>query len=240
MLPILTYLYGMNALMAVATANLLSMLMKVASSWLHYKLGNIPLRRAMIVLGIMLPATFGASLLVTWLASVPAWQAITEKSINLLVVAAILFSLWLFIQRIFPPPLPADTAETPMSVRELLLRGSPPVWYWEQQGSAAGLWYCRCCCAMRRWISVRLSAPLFCHHPALRLFRYCLYAGRTHGCPSRVVAVCRFPAQYAADQNPAHADAGSRFSVCHADPYPVQRSDDDTESVLNRNHALCL
>ena len=31
-LPILTYLYGMNALMAVATANLLSMLMKVASS----------------------------------------------------------------------------------------------------------------------------------------------------------------------------------------------------------------
>lgn len=121
-LPILTYLYGMNALMAVATANLLSMLMKVASSWLHYKLGNIPLRRAMIVLGIMLPATFGASLLVTWLASVPAWQAITEKSINLLVVAAILFSLWLFIQRMFfPPPLPADTAETPMSVRELLL-----------------------------------------------------------------------------------------------------------------------
>ena len=100
-LPILTYLYGMNALMAVATANLLSMLMKVASSWLHYKLGNIPLRRAMIVLGIMLPATFGASLLVTWLASVPAWQAITEKSINLLVVAAILFSLWLFIQRMF-------------------------------------------------------------------------------------------------------------------------------------------
>ncbi|EBR9858980.1 sulfite exporter TauE/SafE family protein [Morganella morganii subsp. morganii] len=123
-LPILTYLYGMNALMAVATANLLSMLMKVASSWLHYKLGNIPLRRAMIVLGIMLPATFGASLLVTWLASVPAWQAITEKSINLLVVAAILFSLWLFIQRMFfPPPLPADTAETPMSVRELLLPG---------------------------------------------------------------------------------------------------------------------
>ena len=123
-LPILTYLYGMNALMAVATANLLSMLMKIASSWLHYKLGNIPLRRAMIVLGIMLPATFGASLLVTWLASVPAWQDITEKGINLLVVAAILFSLWLFIQRMFfPPPLPADTAETAMSVRELLLPG---------------------------------------------------------------------------------------------------------------------
>lgn len=60
----------------------------------------------------------------TWLASVPAWQALTEKSINLLVVAAILFSLWLFIQRMFfPPPLPADTAETPMSVRELLLPG---------------------------------------------------------------------------------------------------------------------
>lgn len=123
-LPVLTYLYGMNALMAVATANLLSMLMKIASSWLHYKLGNIPLRRAMIVLGIMLPATFGASLLVTWLASVPAWQEITEKSINLLVVAAILFSLWLFIQRMFfSPSLPADTAETAMSVRALLLPG---------------------------------------------------------------------------------------------------------------------
>lgn len=123
-LPILTYLYGMNALTAVATANLLSGLMKITSSWLHYKLGNIPLRRAMIVLGIMLPATFGASLLVTWLASVPAWQALTEKSVNLLVVAAILFSLWLFIQRMFfPPALPADTAEKPLSVRTLLLPG---------------------------------------------------------------------------------------------------------------------
>ena len=31
-LPILTYFFGMNALMAVATANLLSMLMKVPAS----------------------------------------------------------------------------------------------------------------------------------------------------------------------------------------------------------------
>ena len=170
---------------------------KVASSWLHYKLGNIPLRRAMIVLGIMLPATFGASLLVTWFASVPAWQAITEKSINLLVVAAILFSLWLFIQRMFsPPPLPADTAGNPHVGRELCCGDHRRV-VLGATGSAAGLWYCRCCCAMRRWISVRLSAPLFCHHPALRLFRYCLYAGRTPDV--RLAFGClRFPARYAA------------------------------------------
>ena len=42
-LPILTYFFGMNALMAVATANLLSMLMKVTSSYMHFRLGNIPM-----------------------------------------------------------------------------------------------------------------------------------------------------------------------------------------------------
>ncbi|OBU02176.1 sulfite exporter TauE/SafE family protein [Morganella psychrotolerans] len=123
-LPILAYLYGMNALMAVATANLLSMLMKITSSWLHYRLGNIPLKRAMIVIAIMLPATFGASLLVSYLASVPAWQTTVDKTINLLVVAAILFSLWLFIRRMFfSPPLPPADASDPVSVRALLLPG---------------------------------------------------------------------------------------------------------------------
>ena len=41
-LPVLVYLFGMDALAAVATANLLSMLMKISSTGMHFRLGNIP------------------------------------------------------------------------------------------------------------------------------------------------------------------------------------------------------
>ena len=37
LLPVLIYLFGMNALAAVATANLLSMLMKISSSYIHFR-----------------------------------------------------------------------------------------------------------------------------------------------------------------------------------------------------------
>ncbi|EOD2820103.1 TPA: sulfite exporter TauE/SafE family protein [Providencia stuartii] len=100
-LPILSYFFGLNALAAVATANFLSMLMKVSSSYMHFRLGNIPLKGALIVLAIMLPSTFLSSLLVTWLGSLPEYTQQVERGINLLVAAAIIFSLYLFIHRMF-------------------------------------------------------------------------------------------------------------------------------------------
>lgn len=100
-LPILTYFFGLNALAAVATANFLSMLMKISSSYMHFRLGNIPFKGAMIVLAIMLPSTFLASLLVTWLGSLEGYEKQVEWGINLLVAAAIIFSLYLFVQRMF-------------------------------------------------------------------------------------------------------------------------------------------
>lgn len=100
-LPILTYFFGLNALAAVATANFLSMLMKISSSYMHFRLGNIPFKGAMIVLAIMMPSTFLASLLVTWLGSLEGYEKQVEWGINLLVAAAIIFSLYLFVQRMF-------------------------------------------------------------------------------------------------------------------------------------------
>lgn len=100
-LPILTYFFGLNALAAVATANFLSMLMKVSSSYMHFRLGNIPFKGAMIVLAIMLPSTFLSSLFVTWLGGLPGYEKQVEWGINLLVAAAIIFSLYLFVQRMF-------------------------------------------------------------------------------------------------------------------------------------------
>ncbi|EPF8140096.1 sulfite exporter TauE/SafE family protein [Providencia rettgeri] len=99
-LPILTYFFGLNALAAVATANFLSMLMKV-SSYMHFRLGNIPFKGALIVLAIMLPSTFLSSLFVTWLGGLPGYEKQVEWGINLLVAAAIIFSLYLFVQRMF-------------------------------------------------------------------------------------------------------------------------------------------
>ncbi|MFB9998850.1 sulfite exporter TauE/SafE family protein [Providencia rustigianii] len=100
-LPILTYFFGLNALAAVATANFLSMLMKISSSYMHFRLGNIPMKGALIVLTIMLPSTFLSSLFVTWLGSIPEYTQQVEWGINLLVATAIIFSLYLFIQRMF-------------------------------------------------------------------------------------------------------------------------------------------
>ncbi len=112
-LPILTYFFGLNALAAVATANFLSMLMKISSSYMHFRLGNIPFKGAMIVLAIMLPSTFLSSLLVTWLGSLPEYEKQVEWGINLLVAAAIIFSLYLFINRMFFfSPIKAGTAKT--------------------------------------------------------------------------------------------------------------------------------
>ena len=112
-LPILTYFFGLNALAAVATANFLSMLMKVTSSYMHFRLGNIPFKGAMIVLAIMLPSTFLSSLFVTWLGGLPSYKTQVEWGINLLVAAAIIFSLYLFIQRMFfSAPIKAPIVKT--------------------------------------------------------------------------------------------------------------------------------
>lgn len=45
---------------------------------MHFKMGNIPFKGAMIVLAIMLPSTLLASVLVTWIASFPQYQLQTE------------------------------------------------------------------------------------------------------------------------------------------------------------------
>lgn len=105
-LPVLTYFFGMNALMAVATANLLSMLMKVTSSYMHFRLGNIPFKRAMIVLGIMLPSTFLASVLVNYLGSLAQYQQQVEWGINALVVSAIVFLYFSLYRECFSHYLP--------------------------------------------------------------------------------------------------------------------------------------
>ncbi|KPD02067.1 sulfite exporter TauE/SafE family protein [Moellerella wisconsensis] len=119
-LPILTYFFGLNALAAVATANFLSMLMKISSSYMHFKMGNIPFKGAMIVLAIMLPSTLLASVLVTWIASFPQYQLQTEWGINALVTVAILFSLYLFLQRLFfSLPLKPDAKQH--NIKSLLL-----------------------------------------------------------------------------------------------------------------------
>lgn len=111
LLPVLIYLFGMNALAAVATANLLSMLMKISSSYIHFRLGNIPLKPALLILGIMFPATFLASYGVTWLGSQPQYYERVESGINILMIIAIAFSLILFLQRI----LKKSTSSHPLS-----------------------------------------------------------------------------------------------------------------------------
>ncbi|GKX53028.1 UPF0721 transmembrane protein [Budvicia aquatica] len=102
-LPVLVYLFGMDALAAVATANLLSMLMKISSTGMHFRLGNIPVKRSLMILAVMLPSTLIASYGITYLAAVPAWHNYVQIGINSLIVLAIALSLFIFCTRLFRP-----------------------------------------------------------------------------------------------------------------------------------------
>ncbi|WP_159567514.1 sulfite exporter TauE/SafE family protein [Budvicia diplopodorum] len=102
-LPVLTYMFGMDALAAVATANLLSMLMKISSTGMHFRLGNIELKRSLAILAVMLPSTLIASYGITLLARVAAWHRYVQFGINTLIVLAIALSLFIFCTRLFRP-----------------------------------------------------------------------------------------------------------------------------------------
>lgn len=119
-LPVLSYFFGLNALAAVATANLLSMLMKLSSSAMHYRLGNIALQPAMLLLAIMLPSTFSASYAIAGLAQISGWHAHVQLGINVIIVLTILTSLYLFSQRMHHPPTRLQVQGAP-GVRPLLL-----------------------------------------------------------------------------------------------------------------------
>ncbi|MDX7985825.1 sulfite exporter TauE/SafE family protein [Xenorhabdus sp. 12] len=124
-LPVLTYFFGLDALAAVATANLLSMLMKISSSYMHFRMGNIPLRQSLMILLIMIPGTVLASYGVTALSHSSYNQMEIEWGINLLVVLAILFSLYLFYCRIRGPEKPMmDTIPKSGLMKPLLLPGT--------------------------------------------------------------------------------------------------------------------
>lgn len=125
-LPVLTYMFGMDALTAVATANLLSMLMKISSTGMHFRLGNIPVKRSLVILTVMLPSTLIASCGITFLASVPAWHSYVQFGINTLIVLAIMLSLFTFCTRLFRPEKlivqPLD--EQTNSIRQFILPGT--------------------------------------------------------------------------------------------------------------------
>ncbi|WP_237385458.1 sulfite exporter TauE/SafE family protein [Xenorhabdus sp. Sc-CR9] len=124
-LPILTYFFGLDALTAVATANLLSMLMKISSSYMHFRMGNIPLRQSFVILLIMIPGTVLASYGVTLLSHLSHAKVQIEWAVNLLVVLAILFSLYLFYRRIQQPQKSGSQTHSPSGlIKPLLLPGS--------------------------------------------------------------------------------------------------------------------
>ncbi|WP_099117887.1 sulfite exporter TauE/SafE family protein [Xenorhabdus ishibashii] len=124
-LPILTYFFGLDALASVATANLLSMLMKISSSYMHFRMGNIPLRQSLIILLIMIPGTVFASYGVTMLSYLSHNRVQLEWGINLLVLLAILFSLYLFYRRIRQPQLHMNQTQLqPGLIKPFLLPGT--------------------------------------------------------------------------------------------------------------------
>lgn len=91
----------MDVLSAIATANFFSMLMKISSSYIHFRLGNVPIKSAMVVLVIMIPATALTSYLVSYFSQLQSYQQQVELGINILIVVAIIYSLFLFIYWIF-------------------------------------------------------------------------------------------------------------------------------------------
>lgn len=65
MIPVLMYLFKLDPVASVATANLCSMLMKLSSSVTHYHLGNIPVKTSFIFLLTTAPTTVIGSYLIS-------------------------------------------------------------------------------------------------------------------------------------------------------------------------------
>lgn len=98
-IPVLGFVFHMDALAAVATANLLSLLMKLSSSVMHYRLGNISLHNVLITTLIMLPVTMLSSYFISYAGTLPKWSATVEFGVNLTIVLAIVFSFIPMLRR---------------------------------------------------------------------------------------------------------------------------------------------
>lgn len=61
---------------------------------MHFRLGNVPIKSAVVVLAIMIPATVLTSFLVSYFSQWPGYQPQVELAINILIVVAIIYSLF--------------------------------------------------------------------------------------------------------------------------------------------------
>ncbi|NLS12148.1 sulfite exporter TauE/SafE family protein [Vibrio sp. SM6] len=116
MIPVLRFMFGLDPVAAVATANLCSMLMKVSSSVTHYHLGNIPLKLSALFLLVTAPMTILGSYLVTY-GSTTAYSASINLAVDILVLLAMVGSLAVMISNRIRParPLPSNAPNYSLS-----------------------------------------------------------------------------------------------------------------------------
>lgn len=90
---------------------------------MHFRLGNIPLKRSLIILAVMLPSTIIASYGITVLAGIPAWHSYVQFGINMLIVLAIALSLIIFCTRLFRPEKLIDPLRQLDNIRRFIFPG---------------------------------------------------------------------------------------------------------------------
>ncbi|MFS1537394.1 MAG: hypothetical protein ACL7BU_00335 [Candidatus Phlomobacter fragariae] len=168
----------MDVLFAVSAASFLSILMKISSSYMYFRLGNVLIKSVMVVLVIIIPATVLTSYLVSYFSQWQGYQQQVELAINILIVVAIIYSLFLFIHRIFFSfSLNQFEKNNTIDVMSLLL---PAISAGVVLG-ATGVR--RCCCiativALFKIIYQRSDWHLdFCNNYFVRFISGCIYTG---------------------------------------------------------------
>jgi len=97
MIPTLMYLFDLDPVSAVATANLCSMLMKISSTFTHYHLGNIPIKISLIFLGTTAPTTIAGAYLIS-IGMTTNLAPTLSKLIEALIIIAMISSLTIMIR----------------------------------------------------------------------------------------------------------------------------------------------
>jgi len=102
MIPVLMYVFKMDPVASVATANLCSMLMKISSSMTHYHLGNIPIKASGLFLLTTAPTTILGSYFIS-VGMTSNYASSLSSAVEVLIVIAMASSLTIMIRNRFMP-----------------------------------------------------------------------------------------------------------------------------------------
>ncbi|MGI9274442.1 MAG: sulfite exporter TauE/SafE family protein [Endozoicomonas sp.] len=102
-IPLLRTVFQMNPVLAVGTASICASLMKVNAAAIHIKMGNVNWKQSALMLAGAVPATYLTTSFIVRLSQNPDTSSMVELAVDLMIFAAIGFSLAAMVYKDLKP-----------------------------------------------------------------------------------------------------------------------------------------